>query len=117
MSQLRPQRQRQLFDQPLAAPAVRLRLDVQERLRQSLVQWMQALAKTIREEVARCRGILDRLAMGAGQPAGEAPSLLGAQEIVSLVRDELGSHLGRNERDGAAVGREPPVARDLVGCV
>jgi two-component system sensor histidine kinase RegB len=48
-------------------------------------------AKLIREEVARCRGILDRLAMGAGQPAGEAPALLGAQEIVSLVRDELGA--------------------------
>jgi hypothetical protein len=33
-----------------AAPAVRLPLDVQQQLRQALVQWMQALAKMIREE-------------------------------------------------------------------
>jgi hypothetical protein len=50
MPQLRTGRQRQLFEEPPAAPAVRLPLDVQERLRQALVQWMQALAKTIREE-------------------------------------------------------------------
>lgn len=47
-------------------------------------------ARVIREEVARCREILDRLAMGAGQPAGEAPALLGADEIAALVRAELG---------------------------
>ena len=52
MLQLRAGRQRQLFEEPPAAPAVRLPLDVQERLRQALVQWMQALAKTIREEEA-----------------------------------------------------------------
>jgi hypothetical protein len=52
MPQLRTGRQRQLFEEPPAALAVRLPLDVQERLRQALVQWMQALAKTIREEEA-----------------------------------------------------------------
>ena len=31
-------------------PTVRLPLEVQEQLRQALVQWMQALAKMIREE-------------------------------------------------------------------
>ena len=50
MLQLRAGRQRQLFEEPPAAPAVRLPLDVQKRLHQALVQWMQALAKTIREE-------------------------------------------------------------------
>jgi len=50
MPQLLAGRQRQLFEEPTAAPAVRLPLDVQERLRQALVQWMQALAKMIREE-------------------------------------------------------------------
>lgn len=50
MPQPRADRQRQLFEEPPAAPTVRLPLDVQERLRQVLVQWMQALAKTIREE-------------------------------------------------------------------
>ena len=38
------------LEEPPAAPAVRLPLDVQERLRQALLQWMQALARTIREE-------------------------------------------------------------------
>jgi hypothetical protein len=52
MPQLRAGRQRQLFEEPPTAPALRLSLDVQERLRQALVQWMQALAKTIREEEA-----------------------------------------------------------------
>ena len=53
MPQPRVRRQLQLFEEPLAAPAVRLPLDVQEQLRQALVQWMQwmqALAKMIREE-------------------------------------------------------------------
>ena len=42
--------QQELFQEPPAVPAVRLPLDVQEQLRQALVQWMQALAKRIREE-------------------------------------------------------------------
>ena len=47
---IRARRQRRLFEEPPAAPAVRLPLDVQEQLRQALVQWMQALAKMIHEE-------------------------------------------------------------------
>jgi hypothetical protein len=50
MPQSRARRQRQLFDEVPAVPAVRLPLDVQEQLRQALVQWMQALAKIIQEE-------------------------------------------------------------------
>jgi hypothetical protein len=50
MPQTRVRRQQQLFEEPPAVPAVRLPLDVQEQLRQALVQWMQALAKMIREE-------------------------------------------------------------------
>ena len=50
MPQLLAGRQRQLFEELPTALAVRLPLDVQERLRQALVQWMQTLAKTIREE-------------------------------------------------------------------
>ena len=50
MPQPRVRRQQQLFEEPPAVPAVRLPLDVQEQLRQALVQWMQALAKMIREE-------------------------------------------------------------------
>jgi hypothetical protein len=50
MSQPSVRRQQQLFEEPPAVPAVRLPLDVQQQLRQALVQWMQALAKMIREE-------------------------------------------------------------------
>ena len=51
MPQLRAKRQRQLFDEAPAVPSVvRLPLDVQDQLRQALVQWMQALAKMIHEE-------------------------------------------------------------------
>ena len=44
MPQPRARCQRQLFEEPPAVPAVRFPLDVQEQLRQALVQWMQALA-------------------------------------------------------------------------
>jgi len=51
MPQLRAKRQRQLFDEAPAVPAVvRLPLGVQDQLRQALVQWMQALAKRIHKE-------------------------------------------------------------------
>ena len=50
MPQRRARCQRQLFEEPPAVPAVRLPLDVQQQLRQALVQWMRALAKMIREE-------------------------------------------------------------------
>ncbi len=49
MPQPQSKRQRHLFEEP-PVPAVRLPLDVQEQLRQALVQWMQARAKMIREE-------------------------------------------------------------------
>ena len=42
--------QQELFEEPPAVLAVRLPLDVQQQMRQALVQWMLALAKTIREE-------------------------------------------------------------------
>ena len=50
MPQTRVKLQQQLFEEPPAVPTVRLPLDVQQQLRQVLIQWMQALAKTIREE-------------------------------------------------------------------
>ena len=44
--------QRQLFEVEVPAVLVQVQLpsSVQEQLRQALVQWMQALAKRIREE-------------------------------------------------------------------
>jgi hypothetical protein len=48
--QPRARRQRQLFEEQPTVRAVRLPLDVQEQLRQALVQWMQALAKMIHAE-------------------------------------------------------------------
>ena len=50
MPQPRARRQRQLFEEVPAVPAARLPLEVQEQLRQAVVQWMQALAKMIHEE-------------------------------------------------------------------
>ena len=42
--------QQELFEETPAVPAVRLPLDVQDQLRQAMVQWMQALAKMIHGE-------------------------------------------------------------------
>ena len=50
MPQTRVRLQQQLFEEPPAVLTVRLPLDVQQQLHQALIQWMQALAKTIREE-------------------------------------------------------------------
>jgi len=50
MPQPRARCQQQLFEEPPTVPAIRLPLDVQQQLRQALVQWMQALAKMICEE-------------------------------------------------------------------
>ena len=50
MPQPRARFQRQMFEEAPAVPAVRLPLDVQEQLRQALVQLMQALAKMIQKE-------------------------------------------------------------------
>ncbi len=50
MPQPRARHQRQLFEERPGVPAVRFPPAVQERLRQALVQWIQALAKIIRGE-------------------------------------------------------------------
>ena len=50
MRQRRARRQQRLFDETPAIPVIRLAPEVQDQLRQALVQWMQALAKTISEE-------------------------------------------------------------------
>lgn len=50
MRQPRMRRQRRLFDDTPARPIVALPSGVREQLRQALVQWMQALAKTIHQE-------------------------------------------------------------------
>jgi hypothetical protein len=50
MPQPRARCQQELFEEPPADPAIRLPLDVQQQLRQALVQWMRALAKMIRDE-------------------------------------------------------------------
>ena len=50
MPQPQAKLQLDLFDEPPALPGARLPLEVQQQLRQVLVQWMQAVAKIIREE-------------------------------------------------------------------
>jgi hypothetical protein len=48
MPQPRVRPQRRLFDDPPAVPAVRLPVNIQEQLRHVLVQWLRAVATTIR---------------------------------------------------------------------
>jgi hypothetical protein len=48
--QPRARRQRQLFEETRAVPAVQLPQEIQEQLRQALVQWMHSLAKMLRKE-------------------------------------------------------------------
>lgn len=45
MQQPQARRQRQLFEETPNLPDLRFPQEVQEQLRQALVQWMQALAK------------------------------------------------------------------------
>ena len=49
MQQSRAKYQRHLFEEPRAVP-VQFPRDVQEALRQVLVQWLRVVAKTMREE-------------------------------------------------------------------
>jgi hypothetical protein len=42
MPRSRIKQQRQLFEEPLSVPVVRLPLEVQELLRKNLAQWLQA---------------------------------------------------------------------------
>lgn len=71
-------------------------------------------ARGIREEVARCRSILDRLARGAGQLAGEAPETLALSTLVERLKRELGpvnSALLEVSCGAAAIElRSPPIA-------
>lgn len=50
MQQSRAKYQRHLFEEVRAVPAVQFPRDVQEPLRQVLVQWLQAVAKRMRKE-------------------------------------------------------------------
>jgi hypothetical protein len=50
MPQPQARRQRKLFEETPALPAVGFPREVQEQLRQALVQWMHALRKKIRKE-------------------------------------------------------------------
>jgi hypothetical protein len=50
MRQQRATRQRRLFEQTPAVPAVQLPHEVQEQLRHTLTQWLHSLAKAIGEE-------------------------------------------------------------------
>jgi hypothetical protein len=50
MRQRQAVRQKQLFEEKPAAPAVQLSQQVQEQLSRILLQWLQELAKAIDEE-------------------------------------------------------------------
>ncbi|MEM7436744.1 MAG: ATP-binding protein [Myxococcota bacterium] len=46
-------------------------------------------ANLIREELERCRAVLDRMALAGGQHAGETPESLEVEELVAEVRRRL----------------------------
>jgi two-component system sensor histidine kinase RegB len=80
-------------------------------------QWrpFEREARAIRSEVSRCRQILDRLAMGAGEPAGEAPEWVLPAAVVARVQQELGrSDAARLEVEYCDAGEQrilcPPIA-------
>lgn len=50
MQQSRAKYQQQLFEEPRAVLAVTFPGDVQEQLRQALMQWLRAVAKMMRKE-------------------------------------------------------------------
>jgi two-component system, sensor histidine kinase RegB len=50
-------------------------------------------ARVIREQVARCRGILDRMAARAGESTGEMPERVAVGALVERARASLGSDL------------------------
>jgi two-component system, sensor histidine kinase RegB len=67
-------------------------------------------ARLIRDEVERCRTILQRLSARAGEPLGETPSTASAAEVLAAVRRELGDDAAARvslEGDGGEVLRCP----------
>lgn len=55
-------------------------------------------ARLIRGQVERCRRILDDMASGAGEPAGESPEPVGLRELAEAVLGELLQHEARRVR-------------------
>ena len=71
--------------------------------------------RLIRSELDRCRSILDRMAAGSGETAGEAPEALTAERLVtsvlaSLSDDEAARVDARREEDAPPALVAPPRA-------
>jgi two-component system sensor histidine kinase RegB len=64
--------------------------ELERALRADAGRWKEQLADValIREEVSRCRGILDQMASDAGTPRGESPAPL---RIAELLREAVAS--------------------------
>ncbi|WP_437797041.1 ATP-binding protein [Sorangium sp. So ce693] len=72
-------------------------------------------ARLIREEVERCRGIVQRMSARAGRLLGELPELTTAAAILGLVRGQLGAaELARIE---IAIARDAPFRCPVQGLV
>ena len=46
-------------------------------------------ADLIREEVQRCRAVLDQMSLAGGEPSGEAPTAIPVEELFESVRERL----------------------------
>lgn len=66
-------------------------------------------ARLIREQVARCKQILQRLGSRAGSEPGEVPRRTTAGELFALVRRELGARAARLCTEGDALSFEAPI--------
>src|SRR5690606_22530458 len=62
-------------------------------------------ARLIREEVQRCRHILDQMASDAGESAGEAFREVGAEELLKEIAQELGEDQARTRMQADASTR------------
>ena len=68
----------------IAAGEMRRRLEAE-----SAPDALLADADLIRDEVQRCRRVLDQIAMAGGEPSGEAPSAIPVEELFAAVRQRL----------------------------
>jgi len=79
----------------IAVAATELEALIEDQPRQALLE-----ARLIREQVTRCKYILQRLGARAGSEPGELPRRTTARELFELVRREVGARAHRLETPG-----------------
>ena len=89
----------------IAVAATELEAMIESQPQQALLE-----ARSIREQVTRCKYILQRLGARAGSEPGELPRRTTARELFELVRREVGARADRLETPGdGALELEAPL--------